>query len=78
MNFVELTQTPTFNESVEWTTVDEIEFLRLLFNRENLVGLVRYRGLLPYRTYVGEGMKVDVELVALALRNLIGLLEERL
>jgi len=61
-------------ESLNWTTPDEIGFLRQMYRNGNLTGLEKYRHVLQYRTYRGEGMAVDRELVEMALSSLIDVL----
>lgn len=65
-------------ESMDWTTEDEIAFVRCMFNRRNIIGLQRYRRLLQYRVYHGPGMFVNREYVRLALNSLIDTLEQEL
>jgi len=68
----------TPDESSDWTTEDEIAFVRHLYNRRNLKAMSDYRRMLPYRDFRGAGMHVDVMLVRLALNSLIDALETEL
>ena len=68
INFAEL-------EPVTWSSEDELEFVRYLYNHKNLAGLVNYRRLLPYRNFYGAGMYVDQRLLRMSLDTHIDALE---
>lgn len=65
-------------ESEVWTHEDEINFVRHLYRKKNIVALSNYRRLLPYRDFHGAGMHVDVGLVRMAMNSLIDALESEL
>ena len=65
-------------ESTDWTTDDEIDSIRHMFNRKNIVALQHYRRVLPYRDFHGAGMYVNVTIVRLTLNSLIDALEQEL
>lgn len=65
-------------ESMDWTTEDEIVFVRQMYRRRNIVGLQYYRRALPYRTFHGPGMHVERDYIRLALNSLIDALEQEL
>ncbi|MDD1678111.1 MAG: hypothetical protein LUO93_02860 [Methanomicrobiales archaeon] len=58
-----------------WSSEDELAFVRYLYHRKNLIGLVNYRRLLPYRSFYGAGMYVDQRLLQMSLDTHIDALE---
>lgn len=62
-------------EPTVWSTEDELEFVRQLYLHKNLTAMANYRRVLPYRSFYGAGMYVDLNLVRMSLDTHIDALE---
>jgi len=57
--------------SESWTTLDELQFIRGLYNRRNLGGLRTYLSICRNRRWHGEGMGVCVGEVIFAVEDYV-------
>jgi len=62
---------------VQWTTQDELAFVRhKLFEAGKVDALRRYVQLAPYRVWHGPGMNIDPGMVILAAQDMLAALEK--